>query len=86
MGSPGGARRAKRNIENENKENYELCQARTEQARSDQASFAKPLLKVIGIECALSKIGAGCSQNINQIGNKTQRIFAKYTANYIYKL
>lgn len=47
-------KRAKRNIENENKEYYELCQARTKggqgwagQARSGQASFAKLLLKVI---------------------------------------
>lgn len=51
----GEGNRAKRNIENENKEYYELCQARTKggqdragQARSGQASFAKPLLKVIG--------------------------------------
>lgn len=51
----GEGKRAKRNIENENKENYELCQARTTggqgwagQARSGQASFAKLLLKVIG--------------------------------------
>lgn len=54
VGGRRGGKRAKRNIENENKEYYELCQARTKggqgragQARSGQASFAKPLLKVI---------------------------------------